>query len=146
MLSSIGATGIGVLMLVLFAVFYFLSILATTRAVLAFVGMCLIGTAGFLGGVFHDIATWLANLANSATSWGVGVGVGGTALVIITGVIFIHDLMPKHTAGKRTGWAGIGLAALLIAGVSGIAALNNIPSGVVHGVTNAKTTLQQSGG
>lgn len=141
MLSSLSATGLGVLMLVLFGIFYWLSIFATTRAVLAFVGTCLIGTAGFLGGALHALATWVTQLASSASSWAVGIGLGGTILVIITGVIFVHDLMPKKTAGRRTGWAGIALAALLIAGVSGIQSLNNVPANVRTGVTNAKTVV-----
>lgn len=139
MLSSIGATGLGLLMLVLFGVFYWLSIFATIRAILAFIGTCLIGTAGFLGGALHAVAVWMANLASSATSWGTGIALGGLSLTIIAGVVFIHDLHPKHTAGKRTGWAGVFLAALLIAGVSGIQALNNVPGNVRNGVTNART-------
>lgn len=141
MLSSLSATAIGVLMLVLFGVFYWLSIFATIRAILAFVGTCLVGTAGFLGGAFHALATWLANLTSSATGWAFGVGVGGLILTIIAGIIFIHDLHPKKQATKRTGWAGMALAALLIAGVSGIAQLNSIPAGVQHGVTNARTVI-----
>ena len=141
MLSSLSATGLGVLMLVLFGVFYFLSILATVRAILAFVGTCLIGTVGFLGGALHATALWISNFMDSVTGWAFAAPVGGTVLVIIAGVIFIHDLMPKKTAGKRTGWAGIALAALLIAGVSGISQLNNIPGGVQNGVTNARTVV-----
>ena len=138
MLSSLTVNGIGVLMLILFGVFYFLGIFATLRAVLAFVGTCILGTAGFIGSALSAAGTWLVNLANSGTSWAFGIGLGGTALVIITGVIFVHDLMPKHTAGKRTGWAGVFLAVLLVAGVSGIPALNHLPGQVQKGVSNAK--------
>lgn len=141
MFSSLSATGIGVLMLVLFGVFYFLSIFATVRAILAFVGTCLVGTVGFLGGALHATALWISNFTDSVTGWAFAASVGGLVLVVITGVIFIHDLMPKKTAGKRTGWAGIALAALLIAGVSGISQLNNIPGGVQNGVTNARTVV-----
>lgn len=141
MLSTFSASALGALMLVLFGIFYWLGIFATVRAVLAFVGTCLLGTAGFLGGTMHALAAWAANAANSGTSWATGIAIGGTALVLITGVMFVHDLMPKHTAGKRTGWAGIALAALLLAGVSGISQLNNIPAGVMNGVTNARTVI-----
>jgi hypothetical protein len=141
MLSSFTVSAIGVLCLVLFGVFYWLGIFATIRAILAFTGTCLIGTTGFLGGALHAAATWLASLASSGTAWATGIAVGGTALVIVTGVIFVHDLMPKHTANKRTGWAGVALAALLIAGVSGVQALNNIPGGVRNGVTSVQTVL-----
>jgi len=141
MFSTFGASALGVLMLVLFGVFYWLSIFATIRAILAFVGTCLIGTAGFLGGALHALATWVTSLANSGTGWAAGVAVGGTALVLVTGIVFVHDLMPKHTAGKRTGWAGVALAVLLLAGVSGISQLNSIPAGVTNGVTNARSVV-----
>jgi hypothetical protein len=141
MLSSFTVSALGVICLVLFGVFYWLGIMATTRAVLAFVGTCLLGTSGFIGGALQAIGSWLVNLANSGTAWATGIAVGGTALVIVAGVVFVHDLMPKHTAGKRTGCAGILLAALLIAGVSGIQALNNVPAGVRNGVTNIQSVL-----
>jgi hypothetical protein len=141
MLSSFTVDGIGVLCLILFGVFYWLRIFAATRAVLAFVGTCLLGTAGFLGGALHAIASWVTNLANTGTTFASGVAIGGTAAVIIAGVIFIHDLMPKHTAGARTGWAGIALATLLVAGVSAIPQLNSVPAGVRNAVSSIQTVL-----
>ena len=135
MLSEFAASGLGVLCLALFGIFYYLAIFATVRAVLAFVGTCLLGTAGFLGGVLHTLSTWVVSLANSGTAWATGVAVGGTVLVLVTGIVFVHDLMPKHSAGKRTGWAGMALAVLLLAGASGIEALNQIPSSVTTAVT-----------
>jgi len=140
MFSSFTVNAIGVLALVLFGVFYWLGILPTTRAVLAFTGTCLV-TTGFLAGAVDAVASWLTNIANSATGWATGIEVGGTALVIVTGVVFVHDLMPKHTAGKRTGWAGVLLAALLVIGASGIPALNNIPAGVRNAVASVQSVL-----
>ena len=46
MLSTFGASALGVLCLGLFGIFYWLGIFATVRAILAFVGTCLLGTAG----------------------------------------------------------------------------------------------------
>jgi hypothetical protein len=135
MLSEFAASGLGVICLALFGIFYWLGIFATIRAVLAFVGTCLLGTAGFLGGLLHTLATWVAGLANAGTAWATGVAVGGTVLVLVAGIVFVHDLMPKHTSGKRTGWAGIALAVLLLAGVSSIQVLNQIPSSVTTAVT-----------
>jgi hypothetical protein len=135
MLSTFGASALGVLCLGLFGIFYWLGIFATIRAILAFVGTCLLGTAGFLGGILNTLSHWVADLANSGTAWATGVEVGGTLLVLGAGIVFVHDLMPKHTAGKRTGWAGVALAALLLAGASAIPALNNIPSSVTTAVT-----------
>ena len=135
MLSMFGASALGVLCLGLFGIFYWLGIFGTIRAVLAFVGTCLLGTAGFLGGILNTLAGWVASLANSGTGWAAGVAIGGTLLVFGTGIVFVHDLMPKHTAGRRTGWAGIALAAFLLAGASAIPALNAIPSSVTNAVT-----------
>jgi len=136
---------IGVIMIVLFITFYWLNIFATIRALLAFGGVCILGTTGFLGSVLGHIAEWLANLSASASGWAVGVSVAGLLITIPTLVVFIHDLHPKHAAGKRTGWAGILLAALLVTGVSGIAALNKIPADVRTGVTNAQTAVTTGG-
>ena len=134
--------GLGVIALVLFGTFYWLAIFATVRAILAFVGVCLLGTTGFLGSILGHIASFLANAGGSASSWAFGVGIAGLIITIPTAVVFIHDLHPKNSAGKRTGWAGILLAALLITGVSGIQAANKIPQDVRTGVQNAQTAVQ----
>jgi len=126
-------------MLVLFGLFYWLNILPATRAILAFLGTILIAGAGFVGGVLTAVATWLANLGGSVSGWAFGVHAGGIIATIIIGVIFIHDLMPKHAAKKRTGWAGVVLAALIVSGVTGIPALSNVPGAVRNGVQNAQT-------
>lgn len=141
MLSTLTVNVIGVLSLVLFGLFYWLGIFATTRAILAFVGTCLLGTAGFLGGLLHAATLWVTGLADSAMSWAVGVTAAGLVLTLVAGVIFIHDLHPKKTAGKRTGWAGVAFAALLIAGVSGVSSLNHVPGGVRQGVTSVRTVV-----
>jgi hypothetical protein len=141
MFSSFPQPVLGFLMLVLFGIFYYLSIFATVRAVLAFVGTLLIGFSGFIGGFLHSAVTWLVSLGGTASTWAFGVAASGAALTLIVGVIFVHDLMPKHSAGKRTGLAGIALAALLLAGASGIPALNGLPGTVQHAVTTV-----QSGG
>lgn len=67
MLSSFTVDGLGVICLALFGVFYWLGIFATARAILAFVGTCLIGTAGFLGSGLQAVTAWLVGLANSGT-------------------------------------------------------------------------------
>lgn len=141
MLASLSVSALGLLMLVLFAVFYYLGIFSATRAILAFAGTCLIGTAGFAGGLVTDVARWVTGLLDSASGWAFGVAAGGAIVTVIAGVIFIHDLMPRHTAGKRTGWAGIVLALLLITGVSGFSALNSVPGTVRTGVTSVQSTF-----
>jgi hypothetical protein len=123
----------GVILLVLFGLFYWLNILPTVRAIFAFLGTILIATDGFVGHALTAIATWLAHLGGTVTGIAFGVAVPSIAAIIF-GVIFIHDLMPKHGASKRTGWAGIVLAALIVTGATGIAALNNVGSAVHSGV------------
>jgi hypothetical protein len=132
---------LGVVFLVLFGIFYWLAIFATARAILAFVGTILLGTAGFVGGALQAVVAWLVALADSVTGWAFAAPLGGLVLTLIAGTIFLHDLHPKKTASKRTGWAGIALAALLVAGVSGIPALANVPATVQQGVTNARTVV-----
>jgi hypothetical protein len=141
-MSSLSIAAIGLIMLVLFGTFYWLTIFATLRAILAFAGICCIGLNGFVGHVFGHIATWAAHLSSvvSVALFG-AAAVGALIITIPLVVVFIHDLHPKKTAGKRTGWAGIALAIILVAGVSGIQAANNIPSQVRTGVTSAKTGL-----
>ena len=138
-MGSLSLLGIGVLLLLLFGLFFWLSIFATVRAVLAFTGTILIGFSGWLGHALHTGTLWVAHVANDATGWAFSAAIGGTALTIVAGVIFVHDLLPRHGARKRTGWAGVALALLLLAGVSGIPALNGIVPGVRSGVTSVRT-------
>jgi hypothetical protein len=137
MLAVIG-TGAGCL--TLFAVFQWLHIFAKTRAVLAFAGVCLL-VGGLIGKLLTGAATWVADLSNTASTILFGVSGGITLVALVLVVIFIHDLHPKHQASARTSFIGIALAALLVAGVSGATAFNNIPGAVQQGVTNAKTVL-----
>jgi hypothetical protein len=130
----------GAIMLVVFGVLYFLNKMPATRAILAFVGTILVGTDGHLTHWLSTVAVWLAGESSTLTAWLVGIPVAGI-LTVITGIVFVHDLMPKHSAGKRTGWAGILLAALIVAGATGFSALDNVPTAVNNGVTS----VQQSG-
>lgn len=128
----------GVILLVLFGLFYWLNKLPTVRAIFAFVGTILIATDGFVGRALTDIATWLAHIGGTVTGILFGVAVPAIA-ALIAGVIFVHDLMPRHGAGKRTGWAGIVLAALIVTGATGIAALNGVGPAVQSGVSTVNT-------
>ena len=140
MLASLSLGAIGALCLVLFGVFYWLGILSTTRAVLAFIGGILIGSAGFLGHALTAVGSWLSALGATVTSWAFGFPVLA-AVTVIVGIVFVHDLMPKHTAGKRTGWAGLILAGLIVAGATGIPALNSVGTTIQSAVTNAKSIV-----
>lgn len=124
----------GVILLVVFGLCYWLNIAATIRALAAFVGTILIAQDGFVGHALTVIATWLAHIGGTVTGILFGVAVPAIA-AIIAGFIFLHDLWPKHSASKRTGWAGIVFAALIVAGVTGISALNGIAPAVHSGVS-----------
>ena len=142
MFGSWSLFGLGVLMLALFGLFYWLAIFTTARALLAFVGTILVGFTGFFGQVLSWLGTEGAKFANWTLSWALGSGaaaVGGTVLTVVFLIVFVHDLHPKKTATKRAGWAGIALAVLLLAGVSQIPALNQIVPGVRNGVATVKT-------
>lgn len=137
--------GLGVLALGFFILFYWLSIFVTVRAILAFVGTILVGFNGYVGSALAWGTTQVVHLADwllGKTLGPAAIGIGGTLVTIVALVIFVHDLHPKKTATKRTGWAGIALAALLLAGVSGIPALNSI----VPAVRNGVSTVKQIGG
>jgi hypothetical protein len=140
MLSSLWVTGSGAGLITLFIVFHWLGIFAKTRAVFAFLGVCLLG-AGLVSRVLTWAATAIAGIGNWASQVLFGVSGGAALIAVVLLVIFVHDLHPKHSAGKRTSFIGIALAALLVAGVSGIATLNSIPGAAQNGVNTAKTTL-----
>jgi hypothetical protein len=129
----------GLVLLLLFGLFYWLSIFALPRAVLAFTGTILIGFTGWAGHAIGTATLWIAHMANSLTGWAFAAPVGGTILTVIAGVIFVHDLWPKRGARKRTGWAGVALALLMLAGVTGIPALNGVVPGIRTGVTSVRT-------
>ena len=141
--------GIGAALLVIFAVFHFLRIFPTIRAVCAFAGVCLVAAAA-AGAVGFDfvivVVTWVENLLSDLTQWLLGVRIGALVLVIPLIAIFLHDLHPKNKAGQRTGWAGVALALVLIAGVAQIPVLSRIPGDLRTGVTNARTSIQSGQG
>ena len=137
MLASLSLGAIGAICLVLFGVFYWLGVLATTRAILAFVGGILIGSSGFIGHALTAIGGWLSHLSIALSGWAFGFSVLAIPTVIV-GIVFIHDLMPKKTAGKRTGWAGLILAGLIVAGATGIPALNSVGTQIQSAVTSAQ--------
>jgi hypothetical protein len=139
-MSGLSLAAIGVLCLALFGVFHWLSIAATIRSVLAFVGVCLLGAVGWVGHALADVVTWGSHLGGTVTGWAFGTAVPAVVFIVLA-VILIHDWHPKHGASKRTGWIALAVAAILVAGVSGIRAANSIPSGVRSGVTNARTIV-----
>ena len=137
---SLTVSELGALLLVLFAVFYWLGILPVVTAVFGFIGAVLVGTSGWLGRVAVDIGGWVSHFLGDITADLIGVAVVGV-LTIILGVIFIHDLSPKKTTGKRTAWVGVFLGFLIAAGATGIPALDGLHSAIVSGASSALSLL-----
>ena len=137
---SLTVPELGALMLVLFAVFYFLGIFAKTRAVFAFLGAVAIGTGGALGHLLTRIATALADAGGALTAWLFGGAIAGV-LFIVAAVIFIHDMHPKKGATRRTGWIALLLGASLAAAAVTIPALAPVASGVDALLANVTTFL-----
>ena len=133
-------TELGLLFLLLFGVFHFLGILPTTRAVLVFLGVVIVGTTGFIGRIAADVGTWAQNAFGSVTGWAFGVPLAA-GLFIVLAIIFVFDVHPKHSAGKRTGWIAIALGVLVVVGVAGIPALAGLRGAIVNLVGNAATAL-----
>ena len=123
----------GVLALVAAGMFYWLGILPKIQVILGFTGTCIV-TGGLFGHLLTRAVTLVSNLLGTLTGKIFGAAVPGL-LVIILGILFIHDLLPKNTTGKRTFWVGIALAACLVAGLSSFTALNNVPANVRTGVS-----------
>jgi hypothetical protein len=128
---------LGVLCLLLFGLFYWLGIFAKLRAVLALIGVIGIADGGFLGRLLATAGAALQRAVGAVTAWAFGASLAAGLFIILL-VIFIHDLHPKKSAGKRTGWVAVLLGAILVVGVFQIpalapvtAALWSLPSSIV---------------
>jgi hypothetical protein len=133
----------GVLCLLLFGLFHWLRILATTRSVLALLGAVAVGLDGVIGRVAGDLAGWAQHTFGDVTSWAFGVPLAGGLFVILV-IVLIHDLSPKKSASARTGWIAVAVGILLVAGVSQFPALAPVASGIrslLSDITNFVNTL-----
>lgn len=136
MLAAWSLGTIGVALAVLTFVCVWLNRLVTVRAYMAFISVCLMGTAGWFGHILTTLVTWLSQIGGTATAAGFGIGVPTIAFIVL-GFIFVHDL--KNGAKPRATWLAFVTAAFLVAGVANIPLVNSIPSTVRSVVSNAKT-------
>lgn len=134
---------LGVLLLILFGVLHFLGIFTTIRAVLVFLGVVAVGVTGFLGRILGDVGVWAQHAFGAVTGWAVGVPLAA-GLFIVLGIIFVHDLHPKHSTGKRTGWIGLALGVLVAVGVAGIPALNGLHGFIVRLLGSATSVINKA--
>jgi hypothetical protein len=126
---------LGLVLLVLFAVFYWRGILPTVTALAGFLAVILLGTAGWLGRILTDIGTWFTHLTNTATSDIVGAAVPALAFIALI-VLYAYDLHPRHQTMSRTAWFGVALGVLIVGGLTGIPALAGLHAGIVHSATH----------
>lgn len=128
----------GGIALVVAFVLYWLGRLPKTQVILAFIGTCIV-SGGLFGHVLGRAAVWVDHATNAVTAKAFGATIPGL-IVIILGIIFIHDLHPKTGgASRRTFFVGIAFAACLVAGLSTFQTLNHLPATVRTGVGNAST-------
>jgi MFS family permease len=124
--------------------FTFLGIFAKIRAVAIFVGLCVVGFAGTAGGWIAHIVADITGLINNGVTLATGraFAVGGLIIAVVLGIILVHDLHWRNSAGKRTTWVAIAFAIMCITGATGIQMLNHLPSSVRQSVTTAVTPGQ----
>lgn len=127
----------GAVALVVAFTLFGLGIMPKTQVILGFIGTCIV-TTGLFGSLLTRGVTLVSHLTNTLTGKIFGVAVPGL-LVIVLVIVFIHDLAPKHSSGRRTFFIGIALAASLAAGLSSFTALNQIPANVRTGVSSNVT-------
>ena len=129
----------GVVALVVAFTLFWLGIMPKTQVILGFIGTCVV-TTGLFGTLLEKGVRLVSNLTDAVTARVFGVAVPGL-IVIVVAIVFVHDLMPKHSAGRRTFFIGIALAAALGAGLSSFQALNAIPANVRTGITTTTSTV-----
>ena len=72
----------------------------TARAVLAFLGIVIVGTVGFVGRLAADVGPGAQHRFASVLGWAIGVPFAA-GLFIIIAVLVVYALHPKNTAGPR---------------------------------------------
>ena len=120
----------GVALLIAFVVFLWLGILPTVTAIFGFVSVILLSDSGWLGHILANVAAW----ANRFTETALGHVIGASAAFALTLgliIVFLHDLHPKHTTGRRTAWIGVALGVLIVSGLTGLPFLDGLRSGIV---------------
>jgi hypothetical protein len=115
-------------------VLLWMRIFKVTRAVMVFVGICLIGN-GWLIRLLEDIARAGSNIFGGLFAKVFGSAVPGVLGLAAIGIL-IYDLHPRGGgASRRTYWVAVLVAVILVSGLAGFKALNGVPADVHQGVT-----------
>jgi hypothetical protein len=128
MILSIPAAGL--LLLVCFALFSWLRIVPAVTAVIGFLAVVLLGDAGWLGRILTSVAGWTEKLVGSVTVHVIGAA-AAFVLFLALAIVFLHDLHPRHSTGRRTAWIGIALGVLVVSGLTGLPFLDGLRAGIV---------------
>lgn len=124
----------GLILTVVSFTLFLLHAMPTTRAILVFVGICLMG--GKIAAILTSVARGVSHLTDSLTGKLFGAAVPGLLLIVL-GIVLVLHLHPKGKgAGRSTYWISAAVACLLVAGVSSWSAVNGIPADIRTGVTS----------
>lgn len=127
--------GLGLVLLALGCVAYYLGIFSTLRAVAILIGIILLGvSAGHLLGWVAIIVGWINSLVMTLTSWAFGTSVPGL-LAIVLAALLVFDLHPRNRAGKRTFFIAIALGVMIATASTNVDFLNQLGPSVQQGVS-----------
>lgn len=138
-MSSLGASGIGFLMLVLAFTFNSRNILVQLAAWFGFLGVVLLGTVGWIGRTLTDITQFAERHIASLGSYFVGSAeIVIIAIFLVLVVHYVHDVLPRKGRGARpaTMYYGVALGAIVVAGMTGFPALAGLHQQIVAAVTS----------
>lgn len=102
-----------------------------------FLGILAVGTSGRIVGLVARFLAFVMGLIGKLGAQILGYSAATIILVavVVALFLFLHDMHPKHSAGRGTFWLAVGLAVVISAGLTPIAALNQLPAQVQQGVS-----------
>jgi quinol-cytochrome oxidoreductase complex cytochrome b subunit len=130
----------GVLLVVGAVTLYVVGWLPTVRAIMVFLGILLVGTAGHLLGWLAYVVKALAGVTSVATAWAFGIALPAAALLVLL-ILAVYDMHPRNKASRRTFWVAAALALIIASGATTLPALSSLRASVQQGVTQSQNTL-----
>jgi hypothetical protein len=127
--------GLGLVLLAVGSLMYFLGVFSTIRAVFVLIGIILLGvSAGHLLSWIAIVVGWINTLIMTLTSWAFGAAVPGLLAIILAGIL-VFDLAPRYRAGKRTFFIAIALGVMIATASTHVDFLNQLGPSVQQGVS-----------